>query len=301
MNMREDTNTGTNALRMRRSAMGLLTGLILIGAALSATGEGAGNMGTNEKAYDPIRRIVHHTQGWGKMGENTCAHASDIEPMRLQIGDTEYDHGIGDHAPSETTIHLGGQFLRFEAEVGVQRQDQNAGSVKFRVLVDEKTAFESDILREDDPAMPVSVDLRGAEELVLVTTDAGDDIICDCANWANARLIADASMEVLPPGKSATPLSERVDVAPFGQIMTWDPAREDGARCARTEPFPAEDLFLGRDLAPDADGSVEAPVWPDGRRCIGLRWIERRRLDTLLLQFAQQAAPAMPDSVQVQT
>ena len=52
-----------------------------------------------------------------------------------------------------------------------------------------RKVFDSGVMRGRQPAKKVSVPLDGAEELLLIVTDAGDGITCDHADWADARLI----------------------------------------------------------------------------------------------------------------
>lgn len=80
----------------------------------------------------------------------------------------------------------------FSAIVGVDTNDQTVGgrgSIEFSVSVGGKQAFHSAVLREGMPAVPVSVDLGGASELLLEVGDAGDGISCDQADWADAKVV----------------------------------------------------------------------------------------------------------------
>lgn len=48
--------------------------------------------------------------------------------------------------------------------------------------------YESPVLKVEDKPLSVDVDLTGAQQLRLITTDGGDGIACDHAEWADARL-----------------------------------------------------------------------------------------------------------------
>lgn len=234
---------------------------------------------------DAASRIMFHVQGWGEMGVNTCAHAPGVKPMALQICDQAYEKGLGVHAPSETWIDLEGRFLSFQAEIGVQRQAQGVGSVVFQVYVDGEKCFDSGVMTEHDEARPVCIPVEGAQELRLIVTDAGDGITCDCANWAQARLITN------PNAPAATP-ALGPDMAPFARVMTWDPSRKEGTRAMRTEEFPEEDIFLGQELVPNRDGAFEVTADENGACCVGLEWAERRLISALGLHVA--AGQRMP-------
>lgn len=223
--------------------------------------------------------ILASSQSWGSLGVNTCTYAHGTEPLPLRIGAKTYATGLGHHATGEILIDLDGRFERFEAEAGVQPLGQNEGSVVFQVFVDGKKRFDSGVLRPGDAPARVSVSVKGAVEMRLVSSDAGDGIACDCANWAEARLA---------PGKTAAAAkTPALDAAPFARVVTWDPARMDGTRSGRTEEFREEDLFLETDVQPSEDG-YNAPVY-DGKACIGLQWLERRYLRSLSLAFERES------------
>ncbi|MEX0867281.1 MAG: NPCBM/NEW2 domain-containing protein, partial [Pirellulales bacterium] len=53
-----------------------------------------------------------------------------------------------------------------------------------------KPIFQSKTVSEQTTAgVAIDVDIRGAKELYLVVTDAGDGFSCDWANWAEPRLV----------------------------------------------------------------------------------------------------------------
>jgi len=241
---------------------------------------------------DLVHRISYLQQGWGALGMDTCAHAPGQSPLPLRIGKRSYTRGLGHHAPGRLVVELEGQYQRFEAEVGVQWQSGNVGSVVFQVYVDGRKRFDSGLMRERDPARPVSIPLEGAEELELRVTDGGDGISCDCANWAEARLVPAAA-----PVRQAKP---PVDIARFGQVCSWDPARKDGCQANRIEEFRAEDVFLGQELAVQPDGGYLVPAAADGRGCVGLQWNECRRIRELAVEFAPEAPVPLPGETQVE-
>jgi len=248
---------------------------------------------TNAASAEPsmMQRLVYHTQGWGELGFNVAAHAHGKEPLLLRIGDKSYETGLGTHAPSETVFQLDGRFARFTAEIGVQPLDTCAGSVVFRVEVDGEERFNSGILQGGDAPKIVDVALTDASSLRLTTEPTEDGLTCDMANWAATRLIPAEGAAVAPEQAA------KVDIAPFARVTTWDPARPGGTEAPRTEPIPAEDLFLGTEVVADNSGTWGIPVW-DGTGVIGLEWLERRRLVYLSLEFGE--APSNMADVRAQ-
>ncbi|UCH35269.1 MAG: NPCBM/NEW2 domain-containing protein, partial [Armatimonadota bacterium] len=268
----------------------LALGVILM---LANASNAAGEPPVTEYLSDTLPRLSLVQQGWGVLGIDTAAHAPDREPRPLQIQDRHFTKGLGSHAPGQIVVELDGEYESFEAEIGVQWQDGDVGSVVFQVYVDGEKRFDSGIMRERDAARSICVAVGGAQELALVVTDAGDGITCDVANWGNACVIPAAEAE-----RRSAP--EPVDIAPFGRIMTWDPKRTDGCRSSRVEEFRAEDVFLGTEVAPSSDGAYVVPTDKSGIACVGLEWWERRSLREIGLQFIEAAAVPSASGVRVE-
>ncbi len=250
----------------------LLAGAHLGGSAMAAP--------TVEYLSDPgFDRILMSTQGFGVLGIDVCAHMLSQTPLHLRIKGVDYERGLGHHAPGQILIDLAGGYERFEAEVGVQEQGSNIGTVEFHVFVDDVLRFDSGVMHESDAAKKVSVDVRGASELRLEVTDAGDGIICDCADWADARLLR---AEGKTPGHSL----ETFDAGLFAAVVTCDPARLDGARADRVHEFLPGDVFLETPAARTPTGDVQVPIYADHTGCVGLRWPERRMITRTELALA---------------
>ena len=248
-------------------ALSVSMGLVLWpGAEGRAAAEGPADDYLSGGLFD---RIEAYTLAWGELGIDTAVRPTDGRaPQPLRIGDRTFTRGLGHHASGEIVVDLSGEFETFEADVGVQWQDGGTGTVVFRVLADGVEIYDSGTMTERDPARHVAVSVAGVDELELVVTDAGDGITCDCANWANARLVRGTQ-----PSRAA---AERFDAAPFGQVVKSDPARVAGTQASRVEEFPAADVYLTQEILPSRDGLYAVPQWPDGRGAIGLQWAERR-------------------------
>ena len=239
-----------------------------------------------------VERIIHAGQGFGKLGLNTAVVPSHRPGRKLRINDIEYERGLGMHAKGVVVIDLGGEFETFEAEVGLQWQTgKTAGSAVFQVFVDDDKRFDSGIMKENTPAKEVRVSVKDADELRLVVTDAGDGIVSDVANWANARLTRDPKAE----GRRAR---AAVNVAAFARVVTSDPTRIEGTQAGRVEEFPAGDISLTRELLPATDGSFTVPVEEDGTGCLGMEWREFRYFRQAGLTFADPLA--VPEGVEMQ-
>ena len=91
-----------------------------------------------------------------------------------------------------------------------------------------------------------------------------------------------------------------VDIAPFAQVVTSDPNRMTGTAASRVQEMPAGDVFLDTELQPASDGGYIVPTAADGRRTIGLRWLEMRQLGRLELHWADASPAPSADDVQLQ-
>ncbi len=246
-----------------------------------------------EYLSDALADRITSSQAWGGLGLNTAVKPADRPAAKLRIKDQQYRYGLGHHATGEISVALDGLFKTFACEVGLQWQGgRTQGSVIFQVYVDDKKVFDSGVMRENDTARKISLPVEDADLLRLVVTDAGDGIACDCADWAEARLIRD------PAAKNR--IAQRaVDIAPFARVVTSDPQRMTGTAATRVQEFPAADIALETELKPAADGSYALPGRGDAPSCIGLRWYEMRSLRRLELHWTNTTTPSA-DAVQVQ-
>jgi alpha-galactosidase len=129
------------------------------------------------------------SNGWGpaeRDRSNGERGSQDGQPISLD-GHT-YAKGLGVHADSEVHYALNGACTTFSADIGVDDEAGNAGSVVFRVWADEKLLFESGIMKGVTGVRTVTVAITGARDLALIVTDGGDSPVFDHANWADARL-----------------------------------------------------------------------------------------------------------------
>jgi hypothetical protein len=117
--------------------------------------------------------------------------------------------------------------------------------------------------------------------LFLLTTDSAWSIAANLANRGGADDGA------------------AVDIASFARNMTWDPASHE-IKIGRTEEFPPEYVFPGKEVVAGSDGLITVPVWEDGQSCIGLEWLERRDIERLELQFADAGQRPRTDDIKVE-
>jgi len=121
-------------------------------------------------------------QGWGTLQKN---HSVTEKPLR--IGHRAFRRGLGTHAAARLVYALDGQYRTFESYVGVDAA--YGGTVHFRVLVDGAERWNSGVMRSQEPAQHLRVDLTGAQRLELIADDAGDGIGADHADFGDAKLL----------------------------------------------------------------------------------------------------------------
>ncbi len=111
----------------------------------------------------------------------------------MRVGGVELPTGIGVHSRSRLTYALGGAFEQFRTRVGLDDCTQKSlrrGSVIFRITGDEKTLWESAVIRTGEAAVTVpALSLAGVNRLTLEVDFADNFDIADCANWCEPILV----------------------------------------------------------------------------------------------------------------
>ncbi|NUP98803.1 MAG: NPCBM/NEW2 domain-containing protein, partial [Armatimonadetes bacterium] len=200
---------------MRLVAVLLLTGLLALAPASEPGTDAARVLGETL----PAAAIWLDSLDLGEMsvgyGRPQGRKSTDENPLRL--GGVTYPRGVGSHANSEFAIDLKGVATRFVAMVGVDDEKRGAGSVKFVVVADGRTVAETPVMRGGQPPQLLSVDLTGAQRLVLIIDDADGSIDSDHGDWAGAHFL-------LQEGATARPEPLRVPVEPPLPIASGDPS-----------------------------------------------------------------------------
>jgi alpha-galactosidase len=132
-----------------------------------------------------------------EVGLQVLANNDAVQPNArggrpLKIGDKQYTRGLYCHAVSKVVVRLPGPGKKFTAVAGIDSNEQTSpgrGSVVFSVTIGGKSVFQSPIMREGMPGVPVQVDLGGAKEFLIEVSDGGDGISCDQADWADAQVV----------------------------------------------------------------------------------------------------------------
>jgi hypothetical protein len=125
------------------------------------------------------------TNGWGPVERDTSngeQAAGDGKP--ITIAGQAYARGLGTNSVSDVQVYLGGKCTRLTANVGVDDEQNGAGTVTFQVLADGRSLVTTPVLRGGDKAAAIDVDVTGAQALELVVGDGGDGNGNDHGDWA---------------------------------------------------------------------------------------------------------------------
>jgi hypothetical protein len=127
--------------------------------------------------------------GWGppELDRSNGERAPD-DGIPMVIGLVAFEHGIGAHAPSRIVLDLGARCSWFLADVGLDEEVGDAGSVVFEVWAGERRLATSGLVRGPQPPVPLAADVSGLDAVALVVTAGGDGPAFDHADWGNARL-----------------------------------------------------------------------------------------------------------------
>jgi hypothetical protein len=122
------------------------------------------------------------SQGWGTLQRNRS-----VWEKPMTIAGRRFLRGLGTHAPSRIVYQLDGRYRRFQSWVGAD--SATSPTITFEVWTDGVKRWASGLMRRENPAKWVDIDISRVTRLELVVTDAGNGIASDHADWADARLV----------------------------------------------------------------------------------------------------------------
>ena len=153
-----------------------------------------------------------------KVGSNVLRKDKSIKGGTITFlkdgSDFTYSKGIGAHANSEVVYNIENKgYDYFESYIGVDQSVKGtAASVTFEVWVDGEKKFDSKVFKHDTDSEYVRVDVSGAKEVKLITTDANiSGNSYDHSIWADAKFIKKNSKPVINTVDKDYKLGEEVD------------------------------------------------------------------------------------------
>jgi NPCBM/NEW2 domain len=212
------------------------------------------------------------TNGWGPV-EKDLANGDDgtFDGDKIQINGVVFEKGLGTHTNSSIEYHLSGSCSSFTASVGVDDAQKYApkvgGTVVFQVFIDGTERFNSGVMKRGMGAQNLKIDLRGAERLQLVATDAGDGVAFDHANWANAQIMCTESKPPPPnTGLKTGQLSDQFALATVLENGWGDPQidRDNGDSAPETYAdkykLQVNGVIYEKGLGVHANSTIEFPL-----------------------------------------
>ncbi|GAA0591589.1 hypothetical protein GCM10009001_04630 [Virgibacillus siamensis] len=189
------------------------------------------------------------TAGWGMIHRDRSIEGNPITLMG-DNGPVTYDKGIGTHANSEIVYDIAGKgYDTFEAVIGLDREANQTGSVKFQVWADGEKLFESGVMQRETPAQSIKVDIRGKSQLKLVVTDAGNGNGNDHADWAGAKFTADTDGPVVTTLLNGNNLKDETTVSDSDTLaFTWEAKDENSGLKTTSATFNGKRYEEGTNL-----------------------------------------------------
>ncbi|MEU9324588.1 beta-galactosidase [Streptomyces canus] len=129
--------------------------------------------------------FLSSTNGWGPVErDSSVGEQAAGDGRAISIGGVGYAKGLGTNALSDVQLYLAGNCSRLTAEVGVDDETGGAGTVTFSVIADGKTLLTTPTIRGRQAAVPIDVDVSGAQVVDLKVGDGGDGNGNDHGDWA---------------------------------------------------------------------------------------------------------------------
>ncbi|WP_285743040.1 NPCBM/NEW2 domain-containing protein [Lentzea sp. NBRC 105346] len=127
--------------------------------------------------------------GWGPIEKNRSNAEQPAGDGRvITLSGITYAKGLGAHAFGDVEYFLGGRCSTVTADVGVDDEAGDRGSVTFQLYAGSALIADSGVMTGSSATKTLGGNVSGAETLRLVVTDAGDGIDYDHADWAAARI-----------------------------------------------------------------------------------------------------------------
>jgi alpha-galactosidase len=133
--------------------------------------------------------MTSSANGWGPVerdrsnGERTAG-----DGRVLTIGGTTFTKGLGVHAQSTVSYHLGGRCSSVAVDVGIDDETGTNGQAVFQIYRDSVKVVDSGLVTGSQGARRITANVSGGNTLTLAVIDGGDQINYDHADWANATV-----------------------------------------------------------------------------------------------------------------
>ena len=136
------------------------------------------------------------TVGWESIQKDK---SNGGNPLKLIVGNkvTTFSKGIGTHADSTIIYDVTGKdYKYFQSYIGNDQEmsASNSDGIRFMVYADNNLKYDSGVMKTNDPAKFINVDIEGAKEVKIVADKVGHNG-SDHADWAEALFVKEAKEE----------------------------------------------------------------------------------------------------------
>ncbi|WP_245556456.1 NPCBM/NEW2 domain-containing protein [Deinococcus aquatilis] len=190
------------------------------GVRASAPGLTALAQGSNDNFLSDLS-WTSATNAWGPI-EKDRSNGDKLEGdgLPITIGGQVFAKGLGVHAASEVSYALGGMCSVLTAQIGLDDEVGDKGTVVFQVWNGTTSKlYDSGTVRGIDAAKAISVNIAGVQNLRLVVTNNNDGISFDHADWADVKVSCPARQ---PSGEN-----QLSDLPWTSATNSWGPVERD--------------------------------------------------------------------------
>lgn len=175
------------------------------------------------------------TVGYGSIRKDQASSGSEIRLTDGEGNVKTYEKGLGTHADSRITYSLEGtSFQGLQGAVGVDyaKYDSVYANIRFTILADGETVFESGVMNGTTPEKTFEIDLSGVSEITLVAEQDANNYDAH-ADWADMKLTG--QFPEAPQIPEPTTYSQTIQPSANGTITSSLQGRiEEGASVTYT-------------------------------------------------------------------
>jgi hypothetical protein len=151
-------------------------------------------LATTSTFLSDLQPAVTPLNGWGPIErDESNGEQSAHDGRTMTLNSRTYAKGLGVHADSEVDYDFASSsgYTNFRADVGVDDEVGDKGSVIFQVWIDNAKVYDSGVMTGNTATRQVDIDITNVTaRLRLIVLGTGDGHDFDHADWANARFDA---------------------------------------------------------------------------------------------------------------
>lgn len=167
----------------------LLQGFIFLASPKTANAQSIRIEQSKNSTYLSDLTPTSQTTGWNGVVKDRAPDHSSIK-LLSDGQEIEFAKGLGTHAPSKLVYQIPEGKTFFKAYIGFDDAFRNSRipSAEFKVLLDNKEVYNSEVFTSKTDAQEVNITLNGAKEITLITESLGE-AAQDHTVWADAKFL----------------------------------------------------------------------------------------------------------------